>query len=301
MQKSPVIVFAYKRADKLFHCLSSLNNCYGVKDTDLFVFCDGPKYEKDNQAVSQVRELLEEQREKLLFHDVTYYYSERNKGLANSIIEGVTKIVNLYNTAIVVEDDLVVSRDFLDYMNSALDYFADDMRYGSISAYTLPLKKLKKYSNDIYVTRKGDCWGWGTWKNRWNQVDWEVSDYGLYKKNCFRRWGFNSLQVGLDKMLEKQMNGEVDSWAVRWCYHLYKNHLLTVYPRETRTINIGVDGTGTHCDKSEIYQTLFEEKNLSYRMEKYEVDRSLEHAAAVYERNQSIKNQLLIWGNRFVK
>lgn len=245
---APVAVFSYNRADKLEICLKSLEKNPLVKETDLFLFADGPKSRGNNEKVRQVRDFIEKYQDRTKFNTITVISQPQNLGLANSIINGVTRVANEYKKIIVVEDDLIVSEDFLLYMNQALDYYEDMKEYGSISAYTYPLPELKEYDKDIYVTRKGECWGWGTWIDRWKEVDWEVSDFNSYLHDKKRRKEFDTIEKGLDKMLVLQQAGKIDSWAVRWCYHLFTNQLLTVYPRVSKTQNTGFDGSGTNCE-----------------------------------------------------
>lgn len=291
---APVVLFAYKRRDKLEKCLQALEANYGVDRTVLYVFCDGPKKKDDELAVQEVREYMYTYKEKCKFRDVYIVESEKNKGLANSIIDGVTDVINKYGSVIVVEDDLITTSDFLHYMNGALTYYKEMKEYGSISAYTLPLRQLKGYSKDIYVTRKGECWGWGTWQDRWDKVDWSVEDFDEYFVDKKKRKLFNSIEYGLDRMLVMQMNGEIDSWAVRWCYHLFFHGLFTVYPKESKTFNIGFDGSGTHGESnSNFYGKRNKYTSTNYNFERLTVNYKLEKESSKYVKSISIKNMIL--------
>lgn len=288
MKRAPVVVFAYKRVDKLKKCLDALENNLLVDETDLILFSDGAKNDVDKEAVNQVRAYLKEYKISCVFKSIKVFENERNKGLANSIITGVSHVMEYYGKAIVVEDDLITSSDFLLYMNEGLDYYENDMRYGSISAYTYPLRQLAGYDKDVYVTRKGECWGWATWKNRWDSVDWLVADFDDYFSDKYKRNEFNKLQYGIDNMLCSWKSGAIDSWAVRWCYHLFKMEQLTVYPKVSRAKNIGVDGTGTNCGENYIYEVDKIGGNKCI-FEKLEVNKKLEHAAAVFEKETIYK------------
>lgn len=291
---APIALFAYKRMDKLQECLKALEKNYGVESTVLYVFCDGPKKKEDIADVQQVREYLQAYRVKSKFEEICIIESKKNKGLANSIIGGVTEVVNKHGKVIVVEDDLITTNDFLQYMNDALDFYQDMKEYGSISAYTLPMKQLNKYSKDIYVTRKGECWGWGTWQDRWNEVDWSVNDFNEYYNDKKRRKAFDSIEYGLDNMLVMQMNGKIDSWAVRWCYHLFFHNLLTVYPKVSKTLNIGFDGSGTHCETdSNLYGKDLKSVNERCNFERLPVNLKLERDSSRYAKNASIRNSIL--------
>ena len=293
---APLVIFAYKRADKLEKCLRALEKNQEIIDTELYIFCDGPKKESDINDVQEVRELVREYRCISKFKKIEVVESDQNKGLANSIIGGVTEVIQKYGKIIVLEDDIMVTPFFLKYMNGALDYYEKYQQYGSISAYTLPLKKLKKYDKDVYVIRKGECWGWATWEDRWQNVDWQVGDYFSYLKDKKKRKEFEKLQNGLDKMLIAQMEGRIDSWAVRWCYHLFKNELLTVYPTESNVMNIGMDGSGTHFtkEKSVKYQRKQRQRKpkCSWTYEMLGVNYELERKISVFERNEDIKSKI---------
>lgn len=300
---APIALFAYKRVDKLQECLLALESNLGVENTVLYIFCDGPKKKEDIIAVQQVRKYIHEYKEKSKFKKIYLVESETNRGLANSIIGGVTEVVNKYGKVIVVEDDLVTTNDFLQYMNGALDFYENMKEYGSISAFTLPMKQLNHYAKDIYVTRKGECWGWGTWKDRWNEVDWSVSDFPEYYKDKKKRKAFDAIEYGLDKMLIMQMEGKLDSWAVRWCYHLFFHNLLTVYPKVSRTLNIGFDGSGTHCEADgDLYGKGLRHVAEKCKFERLSVNTRLERKSSLYARNAIIKNAILqLWKRVFAR
>lgn len=245
---APIIVFAYNRPDKVRKLLDSLNDAVLSDKSDVFVFSDGFKGEKDKDAVLKTRKLLSEYNNR--FNSFSVICRERNYGLAKSIITGVTDIIDKYGKAIVLEDDLLVSEDFVKYMNEGLEYYEDDLRYGMISAYTSKHEILESYDKDIYCMERGDCWGWATWKNRWDNVDWELKDFDKYLNDKDARDRFSGLQLGLEEQLINQHNGVYDIWAARWIFHLFNQHMLTVYPKECRAINIGLDGSGVNCDEN---------------------------------------------------
>lgn len=46
------------------------------------------------------------------FKSIHYTFSENNKGLADSIIGGVSQVINQYGKVIILEDDIVLSNNF---------------------------------------------------------------------------------------------------------------------------------------------------------------------------------------------
>lgn len=291
MTYAPVAVFAYSRADKLKKCLEALERNPLADKTDLFLFADGAKGAADREKVEQVRYFIHQYQKESKFNKVEIIEQPQNLGLANSIIGGVTKVINKHKKIIVVEDDLIVSEDFLSYMNQGLDYYENMKEYGSISAYTYPMPELENYDKDIYVTHKGECQGWGTWHDRWNEVDWTVSDFNAYIHDKKKRKAFDAIEKGLDRMLISQQAGKVDSWAVRWCYHLFVHQLLTVYPRMSKVYNIGFDGSGVNSGDSEMDAIRHSGDKIAIKnyneksfvtFERMPVNNELERKAAVY-------------------
>ncbi len=251
MSCSPVVAFAYNRPDKIIRCLESLEKNPEARQSDLIIFSDGPKTEKGNDAVESTRMALRQYKERSLFASVRLVEAQTNKGLAKSIIEGVTEVVSEYGKVIVVEDDLVVSSGFLAYMNGALNYYKDQKSIGAISGYTYPLRCLEKYEGDVYFMHKGDCWGWATWADRWDDASWAEVDYEAYFNDRQLRKRFEDTENGWDLLMLLQSLGKISSWAVRWVLYLFENDLLTVYPRQSYVTNSGFDGSGTHSAESD--------------------------------------------------
>lgn len=252
---APVVVFVYNRADHASQTLNHLSNNFLASESDLFIYCDNAKDEKSQEAVDNVRAVADEFARNSSFKKVTVIKAEKNKGLAASIISGVTEILNQYGKVIVVEDDLITSKDFLTYMNNALDFYEDNPKIWSVSGYTFPLKSLEKYKHDVYMSPRGCSWGWATWKNRFDKVDWDISDFDDFIKNPSRVKHFNEGGPDMTEMLTRQVNGKINSWAIRWCYQESKENMFTVYPVKSRIRNIGCDNSGTNCVSSSLYDT----------------------------------------------
>ena len=258
-QYAPIVLFVYARPDHAKKTLDALAQNDLAKYSDLIIFCDGPKNERAVEKNKQVIELITAEQNADRFHSVTLNISENNKGLAKSIITGVSDVMSKFGRCIVIEDDVVTNPYFLTYMNNCLSEFENDDTIFSIAGFTYPLNALKKYPHDIYLSYRSCSQAWGCWKDRWESIDWDVKDFDQLKKSLAKRKQFNRGGNDLYRMLRHQMRGERDSWAVRFCYAQSKQNKYAVYPRETLTLNIGNDGSGTHCQdtgKPEDYSRL---------------------------------------------
>ncbi len=245
-ERAPIVLFAYARPWHTETTLRSLAANHGASAHDLIVYLDGPRSADDAVAVAQVFEVVAEFAGSGRFRSVGVTRSARNRGLAGSVIRGVGEVLASHETAIVLEDDLLLAPDFLTYMDDALTVYADDPRIWSISGYTPPLATLTGRAHDLYLSLRASSWGWGTWRRNWTRVDWAVQDYARFEFDLLARRAFNRGGRDLAAMLDAQMDGRVDSWAIRWCYAQHTHGMYSVTPATSKVRNIGLDGSGTH-------------------------------------------------------
>jgi hypothetical protein len=259
---APILIFTYIRLDSLKSLISSLQKNILATESDVFIYSDAPKYAKDANEINKIRDYL-----KTItgFKSITIIEAEKNKGLATSIIEGVTAVINKYDKVIVLEDDLILSTNFLLFMNKALEYYESYLNVLSISGFTMPIKGL--LDNEVYFTQRGASWGWATWKNRWSEIDWKVSEYNNFKNNQQQRKQFNKMGSDLSSMLDSQMQNKIDSWAIRFYFHQFNKQLYTVYPALSKVINIGLENdkyaTHTAWQKVSRFKTILDNGNLT--------------------------------------
>ena len=242
---APIALFVYNRPWHTRQTIEALQQNERAKDSDLFIFADAPKKPEATAAVHEVREYV-----KTIggFKSVSIVKRDINFGLANSIIDGVTRLSNEYGRVIVMEDDLVTSPYFLRYMNDALDLYEHEEKVISIHGYVYPVK------NKLPVTfflRGADCWGWATWKRGWAlfNSDGQFLLNELNNRKLTRIFDFNGTYP-FTKMLKNQIKGNNDSWAVRWYASAFVADKLTLYPGRSLVNNIGNDNSGTHCGVS---------------------------------------------------
>lgn len=256
MNYSPIIIFAFNRVDTLRNTVSSLLNNEEAKESELFVYVDGPRKQKPGEA-EKVKTVQEFVKTINGFKNVTYSFSEENKGLGTSIIAGVTEVINRYGRAIVLEDDLVSSSNFLAFMNDGLNRYENEQKVFSICGYTNKVKVPKGYDHDAYFCTRSSSWGWGTWADRWNTVDWELKDWSRYKKmgRAFNRWG------GSDcfRMLRSVKECGATSWAIRFGFFQFLQDKLSLFPIVSKVRNDGFDGAGTNCKKWSRFKYVFDE------------------------------------------
>ena len=242
MQYAPIALFTYNRADHTKQAVESLLKNEEAKYSDLFIFSDGPKNEKAKQGVEENREYIHTVQG---FKSVTIIEREKNWGLANSLIAGITEIENKYGRVIVVEDDLILSPYFLKFMNDALEKYENDDRVSTICSFTNPVKEELP---ETFFLRYFACWGWATWKRSWNLFEQDSRKLLWRLRNTWRVNDFNiDNSYNFYNMLYGQMLGEIDSWAIRYYASSFVNDKLILYPGRSLCAQTGIDGSGTHA------------------------------------------------------
>lgn len=255
MKYSPIALFVYNRLDHTKQTVNALLGNTLSSESDLYVFCDGSKGEGWDNTVQQVRDYIHTIKG---FNSVNIVESPKNKGLANSIIEGVNAVLDKHGTVIVLEDDLVTSPYFLQYMNDGLELYRDETSVASIHGYSYPLNNPQELPDTFFI-RGAFCWGWATWKRAWDFF--EVDGSVLYKRiesNEELRYLFNFNDTeDYMLMLEHQIKGVNNSWAIRWYASAFLENMYMLCPSRTFVKNIGMDSTGTHCGKTNKFTSGF--------------------------------------------
>ena len=263
---APVILFVYNRPEHTRLTIAALKKNDLAPESVLYVFADGIKPNATKEQICKIEEVHRQIHDITGFKDVIIDESEYNKGLANSVISGVTSVIKLYGKVIVVEDDIVTHPFFLRYMNDCLDVYQDRKDIFMIGGYNYNIKIPRRYKDDVYVVYRSCSWGWATWKECWDLADWDVSDYQLMCNNVSLQSKFNRGGKDMFPMLKAQMEGKIDSWAIRWDYSMYKHDALCIHPVMSLCKNCGFDGSGVHCSSVPDNYTAKMYKESSYRI-----------------------------------
>lgn len=299
---APIVLFVYNRPWHTQQTVEALQKNELAQESELFIYCDAAKNDAVKQSVQDVRSYIQSIDG---FKKITIIEREKNWGLANSIIDGVTKIVNQYGKIIVLEDDLVASPYFLRFMNEALTKYKNELSVFSITGYS--------HSNDIekidstYFLRLTSSWSWGTWKDKWKHFSHDPDILKLCNKSK-HRFNYDS-SYDYSSMSDLQLKGEIDSWAIYWYASVFLKDGLTLYPKKSLIQNIGFDGSGTHCginDRNEIASDVYHEltEDVFEKASIRQIIARILKQQTVYSRMSKIKkclkNNLSIKQKRFI-
>jgi len=246
MDLAPIVLFGYNRPDHTQQTIEALQKNKLAQESELFIYSDAPKNENAVAKVNEVRKYIKNIDG---FKKITIIEREKNWGLANSIIDGVTKIVNEYGKIIVLEDDLVTSPYFLKFMNDSLAKYKNEEKVYSITGYSFT-DEIEEIDSTymLYIT---SSWGWATWSEKWEVFERDSGELKKFiqNKSKHKRFNFDN-SYDFISMAKLQLDSKINSWAIYWYFSVFQQKGLTLYPSKSLVQNIGFDDTGVHCSAS---------------------------------------------------
>ena len=281
---SPITLFVYNRPEHTLRTLEALSRNTLASESRLIIFSDGPKpdaCDDELQKLLAVRKLI---RQKRWCGEVKIVESDTNKGLADSIRRGVDRVLEEHDRVIVLEDDLETSPGFLAYMNDALETYELEDRVFQVSGFMV---NNRPWSHATGFLRVSTSWGWATWQRAWRHYCDSAKDLleKVKVKGC-AEFDLGGYSFHFDE-LERNVNGDLDTWAVKWYASIFLNDGLCLYPRKSLVRNLGFDGSGTHCEasKSTFYRRMRIARNHSVKRVTIIEDRQYLAAMQRYYRN----------------
>ena len=244
-----MVIFGYRRADHLEKVLRALA-AEDLAKTTLCILClDGPKTPGEQRQIDRVRNVA---RADWGFGEIQIRAAKANQGLVRSITSGVTDVCREHGQAIVLEDDIVPRKGFLDFMNEALEKYRDTPRVMQVSGYAYPVSAEPPRHSFLPLT---SCWGWATWQRAWQQYGWnpDLGRADLNNPDFLRRFDLQGAYP-YSRLLRDVLEGKSDSWGVIWYWNVFRSGGLTLFPAQSLVDNIGWDGTGEHNEAHPLFQ-----------------------------------------------
>ena len=245
---SPIVLFVYNRPWHTQQTIEALQKNELAIESDLIIYSDEAKTENEQENVDKVRLYIDQINK---FKKVTIIKRETNWGLANNIIDGVTKVVNQYGKIIVLEDDLITSPYFLKYMNEALEVYKDEKKVWHISGWNYPIDS--DNLKDVYFCYVMDCWGWATWKDRWKYYEKDADKViNEFNKEDIKKFNLDESEDFFQQIIYNKEK-KINTWAIFWYATIFKKDGLCLHPSQTFVKNIGHDGSGVSGGINEVF------------------------------------------------
>lgn len=289
---APILLFVYNRPDHAKATIEALEKNELASQSLLYIYSDGAKNdEKDKVAVSNVRKVISNVEG---FKKVFVVERDRNIGLGRNIIDGVTTIVNQYGKVIVLEDDIVTSRYFLPYMNTALERYKEDSKVMCVSGYTPPMD-VSTIKEETFFMSWPDCWGWGTWKRAWDKFD--RNPEKIVKEadsKLIDRINVDGTAPGMWGQVLDNYKGRKYTWAIFFHIAICKCEGLTLYSKHSLTSNRGMDGSGDNSGTTDVYDvTELQTKAVRYYPDMIQKDDNAEAALKLFYKKASVNQSLI--------
>jgi hypothetical protein len=237
---APVVLFTYRRLEVTKKVIESLLENKECSQSELIIYSDGPRSEKDIVTVDETRKYLKTIKG---FKSIEYIFRENNLGLSRSFISGITETFQKYEKAIFLEDDNLLSPFFLDYINMALEKYKSNPKVICITGYSWPL--LIRQSKPYFV-RGAETWSMATWKRGWAHFNHNAHDLMNQLQTCDLKKLFSREKFAFYGMLQQLVNGEIDSWGVRWWTSAFVNDMYCLYPNNPFCVSIGFGADSVH-------------------------------------------------------
>ena len=264
---APIALFVYNRPEHTRRTIKFLKQNLLAEQSRLFIFSDAAKNQSSQTLVEQVREIIKSVDG---FLEVQIIERKSNLGLADSIIDGVSRLVKEYGKVIVFEDDLISSSYTLQYFNDALKRYQNEEKVMHIGAYMYALND--ESLPETFFYRAATSWGWATWDRAWinfePDIDQLISQFNTEKKHQFSIEG----AMNFWKQIEEFKSGKNNSWAIRWYATIFLKGGLTLNPSQSLINNIGHDGTGIHSGLNDIYNVVINPQPIHFFPEKIKED-----------------------------
>lgn len=292
---APIIIFTYNRPQHTRRMLQALESADLAKDSDVYIYSDGAKNANSIEAVNKVRAIIAEPWQ---FNNIKIIERERNLGLAQNVISGVTEVISKYGKVIVLEDDLQISKVGLRYFNDALDVYEKEEKVMEISGYMYPVKDAAKLPETFFF-RVANSWGWATWERAWKKYNPNIDELiADFDKEKIKRFSIDHTE-NFWKQVKEYKAGKINSWAIRWYLTLFNNNGLALYPRQSMIQNMGTDGSGTHSDADTMYHVELATQAATYFPQEIEENKDAYEAIKYFYKNR--KGSLLARAIRYAK
>lgn len=247
--RTPVVMIGYSRVATLARSLNCLSKCEDLENRILRLYLDAPYQEEDRENCEKMFLTACNFRDTIV-PNLQIIRREKNYGVPGNLLSAVQENLDQFGRIVFFEDDVCVSRTFLTYMDQALSFYENDNRVFCINGYKSPYIRVpRSYPHDIYLSPRNMAWGFGVWKDRWDKVDFAMSDWTEFKSDSGKLNSLRSAGCDLESLIESQLSGRVHTWDIQCTYHMVKNGLYAIEPRWSMTRNIGFGVGGLHCSR----------------------------------------------------
>lgn len=286
MVYAPLMIMVYDRLEHLKQLIDSLLLDPLSSNTDLYLISDAAYKDEHKARIEEVRIYAHSIKG---FKTVNIIANVENRGAFESYEYLKNLIFEKHENLIFFEDDNMVSPNYLAFMNNAFNKYKDNPKVAYVCGYNFPIEISKEYPYDVYFYPSVCAWGYGLWKSKILDVSKLTKEEMRKDKKTLNNIKKKSSQ--LYHILMSDIYSDRFLNDARIGYFLYKNDMVSVFPKYSLVKNTGHDGTGLHCGVNEFYQKQIKHDDFipSKFPEEIFVDKKIEQLMIQYT-NSSFKN-----------
>jgi hypothetical protein len=259
MSKTIISIRAYNRPQKIKNLLDSIKHI-NLSKFNFYFFVDGPNNIDDIYLIDQT---LKEINSFILKKKAKIFIQKKNLGLKKHWIFCMNKTFQKTNKAIFLEDDFIISKNFLKFISLGLDKYEMVKKVKSVCGH-LPINI--KANKKVFFAYRASVWGFGTWKRVWDECKLFMRKKNKSHLNFNNKKNLIVHGRDLHTALARNILGKQSTFAIWWAASIIMNKGLNLYPAESLVNNDGLDGTGTNCIKTNFYKSKFNNKRSIYNM-----------------------------------
>jgi hypothetical protein len=232
-----ILLIGFNRLEKLETRLHELRS---VTSSDVFVSID---WQSENQA-KKFRKVLENESSSWpKLSKFEFEIKGENLGLARHITQAISHAFITYKAVIVIEDDIPITKDFIDLLSRELQDLEFAQKYASVGGFsTICLPPRFERFNFTRESKYFLCWGWGTTREVWSNYQLELDN-----ENFAHELSDSEIWNGLSIFQKKTWLGRFSkvasnpnrTWDIQFQYMAFKLNLKHILPVGRLTENDG--------------------------------------------------------------
>lgn len=291
---APVCITVYTRLEHIKLTVAALAKNNLAKESTVIFLSDAPR-DGDEQAVRNMRSFLSSVQSSGCFKEVRVVKRTTNNRMFNGR-DGMREALDEFGKFIYLEEDVVVNQGFLKYMNDALNFYQQDENVISISGYRPPFSIPGDLPNDNFFLKRFNGWGFATWAHKFDPFGFEISEKYAWKvlRSYRLRRQFKSRGPDMVGMLKSELSGKIDALDVKIMFSNFVYGTYCSYPKVSFVQNIGFDGTGIHCGKTD----KFLNNTLNQEIKDFNFSTLVEEDSRILRENYKFRSVSI--GERFI-
>lgn len=264
MVETPVLFITFCRPD---YARQTWDGIKAAKPKKLYFYSNKGREEKDGEIErnNEIREYIKEIDWEC---ELKTWFREECVDIYASLWGAIDWIFQNEPEAIILEEDCVPTLGFFDYAEKMLDRFRDEKRIWIISGDNILNYSPKNV--DYILSRNFQIYGWASWKDRWNKIDWSIKDAEAFLESDALKCFYPIRKMRNDREWRIKISipflRKTKCWDGIFYLNMEMNDGLCIFPRCHLVSNIGVSGTHNKQKKE-----LLINRASDYRLPYYEI------------------------------